>query len=157
MTVNAKLSRRLSKLVKGRDGECYSNSVRAIIAGFAKGTRDLCYVEGMAMTSYGLVTEHGWLEYRGKVVEVTPTWLKGRGETRYFPARRWRRWEVLRFIGRNSDGWLPISASQTNGLWIDMSHPGWKEAHRAAYTAIMGEEAYARLFYAPHEREERVA
>lgn len=95
-TVARDLSLEVQRRVRAKDGECFRNAALAI-ATFPPSTKHLRYVEGYATAWFG-PTLHGWLEYRGAVIETTPCWLDPGVEghvVSYFGARRWQRWEVL--------------------------------------------------------------
>lgn len=134
MTVDTELSSSLSQKIRAKDRLCFTNSVHALLT-FPKGTRGLRYVEGYAISKYGMVVLHGWLEYGGKVVEVTPVWLADVEHTSYFPARRFTRSEVCRRIHRV----FPLV-----GDW-HRNDEGLRQSYKAAMIFQYGEEAYAHL------------
>lgn len=97
--VNFTRSARLAAAIEAKDGHCWNNAIEALA--YLRTPRAV-YVEGHAVSKFGLVCEHGWLETgTGQILEVTPCW-RAEGEVLpgYFPAVRYTREEISKKIRR---------------------------------------------------------
>jgi hypothetical protein len=145
--VNLPLSRALrdNKWLGAGNGQCYRNCIRAMLFHFARGTRNLRYVEGYGITDLGMVVEHGWIEYNGLIVEPTPIWLKmarrsGRCGGRYFGGLYFTRSQLQNRELARKDAMLPLVIQ--HGHW---QNEQYQQALKAANVACYGEEVMARL------------
>lgn len=117
-TVDVELSRAVADAMEAeaREGECWANALRAARPA-ADRAGSVHYVEGQAGGTVGTVP-HAWLETEdGRVIEVSPGWLRaaealaenGREEIRrYLSGRRLTLSEVLDEL-EAGDGTLPLT------------------------------------------------
>jgi hypothetical protein len=91
---------------------------------------DALYVEGFAVSRNGVVFEHGWVQYNGRIIDA----LRWDDEdTKYFPARHFTFPEARRLASRKTKtrqvGKLPV-------VWChgqcDDKHPEYIKAHQDA-------------------------
>lgn len=105
--VDAKLSAEVKRIVNAQDKDCYRNAA----LGLSVLGPDARYVEGYAVADdIGLVTEHGWLELNGKVIDPTPVYHEKGRQVRYWPAKRYTLQQLLHTLGKD-DG-LPIAVRE---------------------------------------------
>jgi hypothetical protein len=130
--INRKLSEELCDLVGAQNKDCFKNSVLASMA-----TPGSFYVEGWAITSFGLVVEHGWVEKDGEVIDPTPVYVQNLDNTKYFPGVKYTSKEIMKLFGRKSNITVPIVSSK-NGH--GMEHPEFRRAYIAATRAAYGEQ-----------------
>lgn len=134
-TVDRRRSRRLARLVRARNGNCFANAVRGLLYDHTLGA-DVCYVEGVVVVDYTapMITEHGWLEdASGVILDPTPAYHATAATPRcYFAIARYPRDQVFRRIAEARDPseccmpWL----SYRPGWGQDL--PGWGPAQVAA-------------------------
>jgi hypothetical protein len=71
--LNIAESARACRILVAFDKECWWNAARAVRTLYRK-RGDAFYVEGHAITKYGISCEHGWVELDGMIVDPTPSW-----------------------------------------------------------------------------------
>jgi hypothetical protein len=78
LPIDIAASKLLRKHIHAIPKKCFSNSIRALISIHANDMEignhvfeSPVYVEGWAVDQIGLVLEHGWIEDRGQMIEVT--------------------------------------------------------------------------------------
>jgi hypothetical protein len=90
--VDVELSEAIAREVrpKPRDKNCFLNAYRARFTDTARAAGAALYVDGFAETwPGGAWVPHGWVETEdGRIIEVTPSWLREAGERRYRACRR---------------------------------------------------------------------
>ena len=125
-----KANKALSRLCKPagfkpRNKNCWTNAINLLLE---FGGKDLLYVEGFAVGEAGVPIEHGWIECKGEVVEITPSWAKQEG-VEYFAGVYYSYDEVI----KNMSGKVPF-------VWQDgkygMETPAYINASREAYKLI---------------------
>lgn len=148
MKINRELSLQTAKQVpRARDKDCYRNAVHATSV---LGAGSL-YVEGWVVCVSGgipLPTEHGWVEYEGSVIDVTPIFLEEGSEYEYFPGVRYdfqMLWERISKPGTT----LPLV-----GL-ASLSNEPHREAYFEANRAAFGEDG-VRLLQDTFDHNQRV-
>ena len=98
--VNADLSRGLAEWITMRPGECFYNAHKA-----AEKMPGAFYVEGWAVTQAAGLTDHGWIEVEGEIVD--PSWAASGFGKYYAAAERFSRDSFLRAWTENA-GELPL-------------------------------------------------
>jgi hypothetical protein len=127
MKLNVKLSRELAQQVWAEDKDCYRNAVRAvpILPGAV-------YVEGWVITSFGLVTEHGWIEHNGEVVDPTPTYAE-QADGKYFPGVRYTLPDLAKLMNRRGAKVPFVFGKNVHGMDNRDYRIAYRDATKAAY------------------------
>jgi hypothetical protein len=122
--INWELSKKIAGQIDPTNKHCYHNAYMAIFA-----LRGAEYIEGYIVPPDGLVTEHGWLEFEGQIIEPTPAfWEEG---IAYFAGLRFKDgWEVAKAM---VDGNLPIFY---NLGWGGRESPEMMTACKAAWQHV---------------------
>lgn len=84
MTKDKVESARVGRLVRAKPKQCFHNTVRVVCR--VPGYEEADYVEGVIVPRNHVVTEHGWVELNGVVIDPT---LPHDG-LQYFPGLRFR-------------------------------------------------------------------
>lgn len=128
--VDRVLSAKLSGMVHAKDKDCYVNAVQALAASNDPEAR---YVEGYAIGDlFPMVQPHGWVELRGRIVEVTPVWLAMK-TARYFPATRMDLNDCTKHVMANET--LPWTIGDFavpeahRAVWLDAQRAAWGEQY----------------------------
>ena len=123
MEQNKELAERLARQTDARVKACWDNSYNAMWCT----SEHVFYIEGYVAID-GFVTEHGWLEIDGQIVDVT---LYAKDGCTYFPGLRYSRkdaYDVCKRLGE-----LPIFYSMG---WGGCDSPEMMRAYCAAYDFI---------------------
>lgn len=118
--------------------ECYSNSMLAIAALAGDGDFDqIRYVEGTAVTPFGIPSNHGWLRLGNTIVD--PTWASlfsvvDMATTRYFTATEYTSDAVASL--------LSLSWSKRFDLMLPLH--SWKQGKRPRFTPSVAEQLSLR-------------
>lgn len=134
MKLNRELSQKLAKRVDAEDKQCFLNSIYALSA---IGEDSAVYVEGYVVNhKFSLVAEHGWLEFKGEIVDATPCYhTEDRDDTRtYFPVRRYTRDDVMKRLRSRKKVSLPLAGN----IWL--REEDFRRAYREAEKTAYGEE-----------------
>lgn len=131
MKLNRKRSRELAERVGAKNKQCWSN---ALLATSLLGD-EARYVEGWVVTDLGLLVEHGWVQWRGQILDPTPTYHERQRRCRYFPGVRF----TLREAVRHDGAILPITKTDFGPY-----RAAYSRAHAAAY-GCTPEELAAKL------------
>lgn len=95
-TLDVTEAARVATKVGAWDRCCWWNAVKAMRRCY-RNRPDACYVEGHAISKFGLVVAHGWVELGDAIVDPTPCWLED-GDERpvYFPGIRYTHADMKR-------------------------------------------------------------
>lgn len=128
-TLDLERSREVSAVVHAMPKHCWQNSMDALETCY-RDHPSAFYVEGWAVTEYGLVVEHGWVEVDGRIIDPTPSWNEvEEGDRAYFAGVRYTLKEMRkeRRLCLKEDRWTPF---------VHRHGWGWDHAgYRAAYVA----------------------
>jgi hypothetical protein len=94
-------------------------------------------VEGWVITRFGIVTEHGWVEYNGEVVDPTPTYVDC-DVTKYFPGVKYTLEEMSRLASKRG-ATVPFVHGKL--YHHGMENSAYRTAYRDAYRALLGDQA----------------
>lgn len=132
MKVNRRLSALWAKRAQAENRQCFRNAWMVACQLRAKG--NVHYVEGYAVVPSlpGLVFRHGWVEYRGQIIDPTPHWYKNNHGTQYFPARRWTGEEAYRLVINDAESRVPIDLAMRQERVSPELQEAWLAANKAA-------------------------
>ena len=106
MNKNKQLSRKCGKQVKARPKQCFHNAYLVVVECLPGAT----YVEGFAISHWGIACEHAWVEWQGEIIDPTPQWLEA--DAVYFPGLRFvgagKLVEAIATIPNDTDSQLPL-------------------------------------------------
>lgn len=132
MQVDIKLSKHYANATQAQFKNCWGNSFTVVNA-----LPDALYVEGWAVNRSGMIFEHGWVQYNGRIID-TMLWLDE--GLRYFSALCFTFQAAKRAAARKTKtmkkGELPIVWRYGSG---GGNHPDYMKAyqHASAYSQSM--------------------
>jgi hypothetical protein len=149
-------SARVSERVAAMNKQCWWNALRGLRSVY-RTTPGAAYVEGHAISRFGIIAEHGWIELAdGRIVDPTPSWheyLIDGTETAeqaqvYFPAVRYTVADLKARLRGRTPKRMPLSHGDEWGM--DPATPygaAYNAAHKFAYGMTQAEmmEKFAAL------------
>jgi hypothetical protein len=130
-----KLDRELSQQIAEANGAINKRCWRNAFLGLGD-LPGAVYVEGWVVTHNGMLAEHGWLEFEGRIVDPTPVYLENPPAT-YFPGLRFSAEEARQVLETRSDtcepGDLPLA---WRFGWGGMDAPEYRAAFEAAWAYV---------------------
>lgn len=131
---------RVQRLVRAKPKQCFRNAVRVVEC--VPGYEDADYVEGVIVSQSHTVTEHGWVELNGVIVDPT----RPADELLYYPGLRFRGRqgisEAMRIPKPSDVDDLPILIRFGEG---GNENPEFGEAWLAAYGPLGLDEFAAEM------------
>jgi hypothetical protein len=143
-------ARAASVRVDALDKHCWRNSIRTLRIVYRRDPTAR-YVEGHAISKFGLVCEHGWVEVgegdAARIIDPTPSWqADGDNPPVYYGAKRYTAAQVP----KAQKAWTcPVPLVAEGRAWTDLRDDDYRASYVTAWSANMGcsaEAAEAFLF-----------